>query len=366
MNRNVRFLATSALLVGCASAPRPVSLTRAADADRAPAVVQAKSQAPQAHARAQDLLRRAEAAYSDGKQADAELLGEHALAAYRRAVIEARLAAAEGRKADAEAKLAEAERALANLDEQNRRALSETENLELKLKVVREILPVPSSDGVASADRERARLDAARAFALEARLLCASARLLEPERSSLAAHFGKLDEIDRAIASKALPAPLDGARAERTSCLKELTLARRPVTQRAPATPQADALLSELSGSGLSPTRDDRGVVVTLRDVFKGEDIATSAKERLQSLGRVAKTHPTFPVLVVVHSGRGGTAERDEKRAKSVSVLLTEQGAGRVESHGAGGAQPVLSGDLAASASRNERVEVVFVSPSST
>jgi outer membrane protein OmpA-like peptidoglycan-associated protein len=365
VNRTLRIFAASALLVGCASAPRPVSLTRAADADRAPAVAQAKTQAPQAHARAQDLLRRAEAAYSDGKQAEAELLGEHALAAYRRAVIEARLAAAEGRKADAEAKLAEAERALANLDEQNRRALSETENLELKLKVVREILPVPSS-ATASADRERARLEAARAFALEARLLCASARLLEPERSSLPAHFSKLDELDRAIASKALPAPLDEARTERTSCLRELTLARRPATQRAPATPQADALLSELSASGLSPTRDDRGVVVTLRDVFKGDDIASSSKERLQGLGRVAKTHPAFPVLVVVHSGRGGTAERDEKRAKSVSLVLTEQGAGRVESHGAGSAQPLLSSDQATSAARNERVEVIFVSPSST
>ena len=361
MNRPLRLFAAATLLIGCASAPRPVSLTRAAEADRAPGVVQAKNQAPQAHARAQDLLRRAEAAYDDGKQADAELLGEHALAAYRRAVIEGRLAAAEGRKADAEAKLAEAERALANLDEQNRRALSETENLELKLKVVREIMPVPAS-AMASADRERARLDAARTFALEARLLCASARLLEPERSSLAPHFGKLDELDRAIASKALPAPLDAARAERTSCLRELTLARRPATQSAPATPRADALLSELSGSGLNPTRDDRGVVVTLRDVFKGDAITGTARERLQGLGRVAKTHPAFPVLVVVHSARGGTPERDEKRAKSVSELLTEQGAGRVESHGAGTAQPVLSGDLA----RNERVEVVFVSPSST
>jgi outer membrane protein OmpA-like peptidoglycan-associated protein len=365
VNRNLRFFAASVLLAGCASAPRPVSLTRAADAERAPAVVQAKSQAPQAHARAQDLLRRAEAAYSDGKQADAELLGEHALAAYRRAVIEGRLAAAEGRKAEAEAKLADAERALANLDEQNRRAISETENLELKLKVVREILPVPASEA-ASGDRERARLDAARSFALEARLLCASARLLEPERSSLAPHFAKLDELDRAIAGKALPAPLDAARTERTSCLRELTLARRPVTQRSPATPQADALLSELSGSGLSPTRDDRGVVVTLRDVFKGNDITSAGKDRLQALGRVAKTHPAFPVLVVVHSGRGGTPERDEKRAKDAASLLTEHGAGRVESHGAGSAQPVLSNDLAASASRNERVEVVFVAPSST
>jgi outer membrane protein OmpA-like peptidoglycan-associated protein len=361
LNRTLSLLSAAALLAGCASAPRPVSLTRAADADRAPAVVEAKSQAPQAYARAQDLLRRAEEAYSDGRQADAELLGEHALAAYRRAVIEARLAAAEGRKADAEARLAEVERELASLDEQNRRALSEAENIELKLKVLREIIPVPSSD-TASVERERARLEAARAFALEARLLCASARLLEPERATLVARFAKLDELDRTLASKALPAPLDAARAERTSCLRELTLARRPSTQKAPATPQADALLSELSGSGLNPTRDDRGVVVTLREVFKGEEITSAAKERLAGLGRVAKTHPAFPVLVVVHSARGGSAERDLKRAKSVAALLTEQGAGRVESHGAGTAQPVVVGGDA----RNERVEVVFVAPSST
>lgn len=364
MNRSLAVVALGALLAGCASAPRPVSLTRAAEAERAPAVAQAKNQAPQAHARAQDLLRRAEAAYEDGRQADAELLGEHALAAYRRAVIEGRLAAAEARKAEAEAKLAEAERALAELDEQNRRALSETENLELRLKVVREILPTPSS-GAASAERERARLDAARAFALEARLLCSAARLLEPERATLPARFAQLDELDRTIAAKALPAPLDAARAERSSCLRELTLARRPLTQRAPASPQADGLLAELSGSGLTPTRDDRGVVITLRDVFKGEEFTASAKEQIAALGRVAKAHPSFPVLVVAHSARGGSAERDEKRAKAVALLLTEHGAERVESHGAGSAQPVLSHHLPAAPARNERVEVVFVAPSS-
>ena len=366
MKRALATLACAALLGGCASAPRPASLSSAAEAESAPAVVQARTRAPQAHARAQELLRQAEAAYDEGRQADAELLGEHALAAYRRAVIEARLATAETRRAEAEAKLADAERALAALDNQNKRALSEAENLELKLKVVREILPVPAS-ATASPERERARLDAARSFALEARLLCTSARLLQPDRESLAPHFTKLDELDKRIETKALPAPLDEARVERTSCLRELTLTRRPVTQLAPGTPHADGLLSELSGSGLMPTRDDRGVVVTLREVFRGSaDITPAARERLQGLGRVAKTHPTFPVLVVVHSSKSGYIERDKQRAQAVAKVLTEQGAGRVETHAAGTAQPLLGSEQASSAARNERVELVFVAPGAT
>jgi outer membrane protein OmpA-like peptidoglycan-associated protein len=352
------------LSLACASAPKPRVLTDADAASHSPAVTQAKSRAPQAFARAEDLRRRAQLAHDDGRHADAEFLAEHALAAYQRAVIEGRLSAAEARAADADAKLAARQRDLGALDEQNRRELSEAENLELRLKVVREILPVPAS-AAATPERERARLDAARALALEARLLCSASRLLEPERASLKERFAKLDELDQRLHAGTLPAPIDDARGERSNCLRELTLTRRPVSQKAPAAGQADTLLSELSGTGLAPVRDDRGVVVTLRAVFaSGNDLSGPAREQLTSLGRVAKSHPTFPVLVVAHSGKAGSIERDKLRAEAVAHLLTEQGAGRVEAYGAGSAEPVLDPTQPSSAARNERVEVVFVSPS--
>jgi len=351
-------------LWGCASAPRPAALNDARAASTAPAVVQAKPRAPQAFARAEDLRRRAEQAYEDGRHSDAEFLAEHALAAYQRAVIAGRLAAAEARAASAEAKVAERERELAALDEQNKRALSEAETLELRLKVVREIMPVPGSEP-ASPDRERARLEAGRAFALEARLLCSSARLLDAERASLKERFAKLDDLDKRLASGSLPVPIDEARAERSSCLRELTLTRRPQSQKS-AAGQADTLLSELSGTGVAPSRDDRGVVVTLRDVFaRGDEIPAAAREKLASLGRVAKAHPTFPLLVVVHSPKGGSAERDKSRAQAAAKVLSEHGAGRVEALAAGAAQPLLDPSQPGAGVRNERVEVVFVAPSS-
>jgi outer membrane protein OmpA-like peptidoglycan-associated protein len=365
----VKRLAPLVLLVGlagCASAPRPGSLNDARAASTAPAVVQAKAHAPQAFARAEELRRRAEAAYDDGRHADAELLGEHALAAFQRAVIAGRLATVETRAAAAEAELAERSRELTGLDEQNRRALSDAETLELRLKVVREILPVPGSEP-ATPERERARLEAARAFGLEARLLCLAARMLEPGRETLKERFVKLDALDQRLRGAALPAPIDEARAERTSCLRELTLTRRPVTNKAPATAHADTLLAELSGTGAAPSRDDRGVVVTLRDVFasaKG-DLSAAAREKLASLGRVAKAHPSFPILVVAHSSKGGAAERDGTRAQAAAKVLTEQGAGRVEALGAGAAQPLLDPSQAGASARNERLEVVFVAPAS-
>jgi hypothetical protein len=104
--------------------------------------------------------------------------------------------------------------------------------------------------------------------------------------------------------------------------------------------------------------------VVVLRGAFP----ATGAPpkeiaERLALLGRVAKAHPDFPLLVVVHSAKGRPTADDEKRAKTVADALRQAGAPKVETHAAGGAQPIASPDRAGAPERNQRIEIVFVAP---
>jgi len=118
----------------------------------------------------------------------------------------------------------------------------------------------------------------------------------------------------------------------RSGCLKELTLARRPATQKEPAAGVTDALLAELSSASLLPFRDDRGVVVTLRALFNAKDeLSHEASSTLDSLGKVAKAHPEFPVLAVVHAARGNANAHDASQAAAVADALRKAGAARVE-----------------------------------
>ena len=112
--------------------------------------------------------------------------------------------------------------------------------------LAREALPVPKSGPAGSPEREKARLQAARALAMQARLLCSAARLLDPKRAELAAAFKKLDELDERLNGGG-SAPIDDARAQQSACLRELTQTRRPTTQKNPASAATDTLLARLS-----------------------------------------------------------------------------------------------------------------------
>jgi hypothetical protein len=333
-----------------------------AKARESSSVQTAKARAPQAFAHAEQLRKRAEEAFDNDDVAGAQILSERAMAAYSRAVILARGTQAEGRLADATSKLAKAEQEQRALDEQHKRFLAEAEDLELRAKVIRDAEPLPQN-APASPERERARFEAAAALATQARLLCTSARLLEPARESVVTALQKVQELDTALASKKPPAPIDRATELRSTCLRELTLSRRPQTAKNPASGAADALLSELSNAGFTPFRDDRGVVVTLRSLFEaGDKLNAEGQKRLEELGRVAKAHGDFPVLVVLHRAKAGT---DESRIKRLVDVIKAAGVERVEGQTAGTSQPVLKADRAGAAERNDRVEFVFIAPSS-
>ncbi|MET0792461.1 MAG: hypothetical protein ABW061_13150 [Polyangiaceae bacterium] len=351
--------------LACAPTPRP-EIMREVDAARASAAVQAAAKsAPQAYADAELRRTHAERAFADDHLASAQILSEQALAAYTRATVQARLARAQASLADEQARLAKATAVQTDLEAQQQRFSLEAEALETRLKVARDAEPLPVSGAASSVEREQARLAAAKALLSQAKLLCLSARLLEPNRESVGPLLGKVDELSGKLRTP--PTPIDDAVAVRSGCLKELTLTRRPATQKNPAGGVTDALLSELSAASLLPFRDDRGVVVTLRALFNAKDqLNTEASTQLDTLGKIAKAHPEFPLLAVVHLARGTVSSHDAAQAAAVAEALRKSGAAHVEADAAGAALPVLDPARPGAAERNARVEVVFVSPSSS
>ncbi len=348
-------------LAACATPARPQVMTEVDRTREGPAVLDARKNAPQAYARAELLKQRAEQAYADDDLPSAQILSEQALAAYLRATIEARLTRAETRLA--EAKLLEKTQAdrLAQLDVEQQRLTAETADLELRAKVARDAEPIAKNEP-ASPERERARREAARAIVTQGSLLCVSARLVEPSRTALPALLGKADELRKKLETAA-PAPIDDATALRSDCLRELTLARRPRAQANPSQGESDALLAELSRADFLPFRDDRGVVVTLHALRETGKLSPKAGEKLADLGRVAKAHPEFPILVVSHDARPGA--KDDGLATQAIDALKAAGATRVEAKSAGNTTPIVPPDRAGASARNERLEIVFVAPGS-
>ena len=86
-------------------------------------------------------------------------------------------------------------------------------------------------------------------------------------------------------------------------------------------------------------------------------------REPLTKLALVAKANPRFPLLVVAHARSASTSnELLSQRANEAKSVLLEDGAPKVETAAAGDHVPVAP-RRPAQLDRNERLEVVFVSP---
>src|SRR5262249_49925808 len=143
-------------------------------------------------------------------------------------------------------------------------------------------------------------------------------------------------DLEKKLESSPKPAPIDAAGKVRAACLTALTKARRAGLSDAD---QADALLGELSRArvaqagaaaatasknegDLLPSRDERGVVLTLRSLFKGEGLTPEGEATLKELGKVAAAHPNFSVQIVIHDATTPTAAEgslDHKRGEAIA-----------------------------------------------
>lgn len=370
---------------GCAGVPKPLVLDEVARVRTGSAATEAGRYAPDAFARAEKLHADAEAAFTAGDTAGAQLLAERALAAYAHAEALARTARASATTTEAKAALTAAEGELAALDADQARLVADTEALELKLKVTRDAQPIQPS-GKADPERERARLVAARALAVEARMLCSAARLLTGFGPALGPSAqgarnptleGPIDEAEAALvkvegelAATSVPAaPIDAATRVRAGCLAALTSIRRASAPTSRAPGSGDALLAELSAAGaFVPSRDDRGVTVALRGVFGGGGaLSPQGEARLGELGKIAAAHRNFPVEIVVHTDKPltGRDDAEQKTRADAAARALLKGAGdavRVLPLVAGNQAPVAD-PAGPERARNARVEIVFVTP---
>lgn len=360
-------VASTVLLVACVGARPPLPLF--GDVNRARATTAQSSElAPQALDEADAERDRAHAAYDQGDDVAASLHAERAIAAYQRARMVARASRATSDSARADSELTKATEELHSLEAARASAERDGEELAKRLTIARE-MHEPASSGPADATREAARRQAAHALATQARLLCGAAKLLGAPAADLDEATRKLDalesRIDATTHARSGRAPIDDAATARTTCLSLLTQARHSArTSASSATTATDLLLSELSAAGLSPTRDERGVVVTLRDAFRGRALAPDAETRLEALGRVAAAHADLAVQVVVHDAIPQPPGDD--RAKAASAALIKGGAkpDKIQTFMAGTRAPLVDPSDARNRARNARVEIVFVTGS--
>ena len=374
MKRLLGIVLSGLLAAACGGAGAESALARVSEADRARAALEGKDAqvlAPQVFAEGDQALKAAREAEKAGDKVAAELYAEHALAAYQHAVAVARLARATDEETRARDALSKKNEDAQRFGAARVAAEREADDLDRQIKIQKEAI-APAASGPTDPAREKARGIAAQSLAMQARLLCSAARLVSDKAPGLAEAETAVTDLEKKLDAR--PAPIDAASRARAACLNALTKARRASTGA--DTDASDTLLGELSRAAdpksafnLAPSRDERGVVVTLSGLFKGESLTADATTALKELGRVAAAHPTFAVQVVVHDATPPSASEssaDARRGEAVAKALHEGGAATAKTkvEQAGARAPLFDPADAKRRDKNARVEVVFVSPS--
>jgi len=316
--------------------------------------------APEPYARAERARLDAYEAHAAGDDVAATLRAERATAAYADAMAVARTARATLEIAAAQGALDDETARLASLVSSRTRLEADAADLEKVQQLIQQRLQTAPSR-TASPEREAARRVAVGALVMEARLICGAARLVSENADGLGAAEAALASFDPHRGDSSQPARIDAAGQCRAACLDVLVQARRASTNAVVLT---DELFTELSTAGsYGPSTDERGVVVTLRNAYHGVQLTDDAAHRLAELGRVAATHPSFGIQVVVHDSTPQAIDTDTQKAKSAVRALVEAGAkpSNVAQELAGTRAPVADPTDARVRPRNERLEVVFV-----
>ena len=107
---------------------------------------------------------------------------------------------------------------------------------------------------------------------------------------------------------------------------------------------------------------------MTLRGAFQGTKLTDDGEAKLESLGRVAASHPGFGVQVVIHDAQPPVTkdDGDARRADATVKALVTGGAAapRVKAELAGARAPIVDPGDTRLRPRNERIDVVFVAGS--
>src|SRR5262249_46152890 len=140
-------------------------------------------------------------AYAAGDLPGAQFLSERALAAYQHALVLARVTKAAENAERAGRDLEEAQKHATETQAELERLQTEANDIEARVKVLREAIPLTASPATTDRSREEARLASARSLALDARLLCTAAELLDPKLDGIGAARDTARDLDRRLAS---------------------------------------------------------------------------------------------------------------------------------------------------------------------
>ena len=204
------------VMASCSRPPRPAAMAEADQVRKAPAAATAAALAPEAFAHAEKVRRDAEDAYQNGDLSGAQILAERAVAAYQHALVLGRIGYATETANRARTALRTAEQTLAETEGEQKRVSAQADDLEVRIKVIKDAIPA-AAVGPADAAREQARLGSARSLTLDAKLLCAAARMVGPETPVLAKAQRTVDDLDKRLGDRPRPAPIDAAMRARAS-----------------------------------------------------------------------------------------------------------------------------------------------------
>lgn len=363
-------LATTGLLgallaLGCSAAPLPPPVSQAHSVAESPAASEAKELAPQAFAAAEKMRAEANSLYDEGLLEEAGIAGEQAIASYDEAFALARAAKASERMGLAQKELEQAKQAVAQLDVLQGQIAADADAYEMRARVHLDKEEVKDVDAI-SPERAKARRLAAKQLTAEADTLCLATRLLDANAKNLDEAESKLSVLAKELSQGSVKDDLYPRAAEvRAECLKRLTLVRRPAIKKSPESAESDRLLKALSETGkLFAYRDDRGVVVNLPNPLSAQGVLSEAvAESLKILAGTAKSHPEFPLLLVIHTTKNGQEKRAEQLASVARTALEGHGVAKLTVKDVQDAQPAVSSRLQGSAEKNERIEVIFVTP---
>jgi hypothetical protein len=206
----------------------------------------------------------------------------------------------------------------------------------------------------------------ARHLAAEARTLCLAARLLEPSNQKVAEAEKGLGELETHLEHGSVRQDIYPRATDlRIRCLEELTAARRENIRKTPDSTESDELLTSLARTGsVMVYRDDRGVVVNLGAPLDDDgEIREASRQALALLGATAKRHPQFPVMLIAHTANPKDDARGAAMLETSERIMKDNGAKTVASHSVKDAAPVVHPKLNGATTKNERLEVIFVSP---
>jgi len=154
----------------------------------------------------------------------------------------------------------------------------------------------------------------------------------------------------------------------------------REVARAGTANVEKKAVKSEISNvekelAALQARETERGIVLTLSDVFFEVDSARLKPEGMQNLAQLAaflNDHPDRALAIEGHADATGTDEYNlqlsQRRAAAVQSFLVASGIGpsRVTAQGFGERFPVASNAAAAGRAMNRRVEMLVLNPGET